>query len=39
METKVNASPFVAPNDRLLGDAAVMYMYIQPGPIQLEKDS
>ena len=26
METKVSARPFTAPRDRLLGDAAVMYM-------------
>jgi len=25
-ETNVSANPFIAPKDRLLGDAAVMYM-------------
>ena len=32
MDVKVCASPFVAPKDRLLGDANVMYMLPQPDP-------
>ena len=30
IDSKVRASPYVAPKDRLLGDTAVRYMYIQP---------
>ena len=37
IDSKVKASPNVAPKDRLLGDTAVKYMYIQPIAISVRQ--
>ena len=39
IDSAVRASPYVAPKDRLLGDTAVKYIYIQPIVISVRQTS